>query len=237
VHYWRIAELAGQIIHDIGSSRYHLEGGGGFGTLLGYSGIASDGLAARIPNGGGFIHNGGSLPTLASPCSIECWLYPMGTFGAVQEIFHFGNYGLSFSGATLQLQAFAGGIQVTDPVALTVQSWFHVVMTYDSTTIRLYKNGTQVGTIGGGVAQGATHIEIGQTPTGTNPIDCFITECAWYAGVLSAARVAAHHTAQELTGAPVFSASGASGSNGSVTLDPSQLARILNAVEKTFPTT
>ena len=86
----------------------------------------------------------GNINTLRG--TIMAWVYPYAAYGAVYlwraTGTTTGNIILRTNGANLE--AFWGTSQITGTGALTGNTWQHVAITYDSTTLRLYVNGAEV---------------------------------------------------------------------------------------------
>ena len=76
---------------------------------------------------------------------------------------------------------------------------YHVVGTYDGSNLRLYFNGSEVGSaLADSTSIGAftAALNIGRSPLGgVTGTDCQIDEVAIYGSALSAARVSAHYNA------------------------------------------
>ena len=84
-------------------------------------------------------------------------------------------------------------------VVPTLNVWYHIAFTYDGTTVKLYVNGTMVGSYAftGTLGVNATDLEIGRySASSATTQDMRIDEVAVYPTALSAARIAAHYAAR-----------------------------------------
>jgi hypothetical protein len=92
-----------------------------------------------------------SPPTL----TFEGWINPSELPGSglrMGVIDNDGSYGMFLQNGGV-FCTMSAALQVTVPIALNV--FTHVACTYDGTTVTMFVNGAQVGTLGGGVALGA----------------------------------------------------------------------------------
>jgi hypothetical protein len=153
---------------------------GKFGGALDYDGVNDWVTVADKP----------SLD-LTTGMTLEGWVYPTraGDAGnwkalAVKEtnsglawaLYPFGDRGLPSGHA-----ATANELWASAPSALTLNTWSHVAVTYDGTTIRFYVNGVQVG----------TRVQSGPLQTSSQPLrfggDAVWSE--WFAGRLDEIRI------------------------------------------------
>lgn len=88
----------------------------------------------------------------------------------------------------------AGGSSINDTVALAAGTIYHLVYTFDGTTHRVYKNGTQILSTAGTRDAGGP-IGICGYPGGTGTANVKADEIALYRAALSPGRAAAHYAA------------------------------------------
>lgn len=87
---------------------------------------------------------------------------------------------------------------VNSAAVFTANTTYHVAMTFDTTTIRVYVNGTLVGSIvlSGNASPGITGLTIGQPTYNANTFLGTVDEVAFYGSALSAAQLTAHNAAR-----------------------------------------
>jgi hypothetical protein len=97
----------------------------------------------------------------------------------------------------LRFRLRAGG-ETTTLIATTgtlpLNAWYHAAATYDGTTMRLYLNGTEVGSVAksGNLSRGSNvAVNIGRSPEGSNYLRGAIDDVRLYSSALTAAEVAA----------------------------------------------
>jgi hypothetical protein len=90
-----------------------------------------------------------------------------------------------------------GGSNAAVNVAtLATGAWTHIAMTYNGTTLSLYRNGALEGTNTGTILASTAPLTIGAAPGGVFPFPGKIDELTYHGGVvLTAAQIAAMHTA------------------------------------------
>jgi len=77
---------------------------------------------------------------------------------------------------------------------LPLNTWYHAAATYDGTTMRLYLNGTEVGSVAksGSISRGRnSSVDLGRSPDGSNYLSGAIDDVRIYSSALTAAEVAA----------------------------------------------
>lgn len=203
---WRFGERSENTAHDYaGGFHADLVGNvelGRPGALAGeadtaYGFVASSRAAVEVPL---------TLPMPAAPFSLEAWARLSGAENTDRTVI--GNVGLSPSrGARLQVSAdgrwefWCGGPEgvgvITGPYAETGK-WSHVVGTWDGAVSRLFVNGAEVGSRGGGFTPGpAFPLRIGANSSDLGLIADFfegdLDEVAVYDRVLTPERVIAHY--------------------------------------------
>jgi hypothetical protein len=176
---------------DAGSGSTIADDSGNGRTLT----VASGSYTASGHTGAGFQNTGGSATTGASgtvtavsgtACSIMGWIKPSAlpaggshlAFGAMQSNGNtdFGIYtqrGDFSTSNVLQGDArIGGGLVAANDGALTVGTWVHVALTFDGTTLKLFKDGTQVQTVSnaGSLANTGTLYVAGISLEGTGAV-------------------------------------------------------------------
>ncbi len=98
----------------------------------------------------------------------------------------------------LQFRLKAGGGGTATLIASTgtlpLNTWYHAAATYDGSTMRLYLNGTEVGSVAesGSIARGrSVPINLGRSPEGSNYLRGAMDDVRVYSSTLTAAEVAA----------------------------------------------
>jgi len=236
LHWWRCSDPGGSIVHDYGSAPQAAWGQAG-NTIQRFTGIAADGGSAFFPGNSdmGTVDN---LANWVSPMSLECWVWQLARFAVKQIPFYVGSAtaatGLSISATGVP--GCSGTVAVNGAVAIPIQSWHHLACTYDEVNLRLYVDGVQVQ-----LGASAVHLSVaapgflGEDVNLANRFRGFIAEAAQYATALSAARIAAHFAAWEVTAFPVYTGAGAVDiTTGGITPDPAQLAALVAYVSRAY---
>jgi hypothetical protein len=85
---------------------------------------------------------------------------------------------------------------MTTPAALALNVWTHIAVTYDGATLRLYRNGAQIGSRAqtGNIAVGNQPLRIGGNNVSGEFFNGLIDEVRVYNRALSAAEIAADMT-------------------------------------------
>ena len=97
----------------------------------------------------------------------------------------------------LQFRLKAGGSTATLTASsgtLPLNTWYHAVATYDGSKMRLYLNGTEVGSVAesGSISRGRNvPVNLGRSPEGSNYLRGAIDDVRIYSSALTAAEVAA----------------------------------------------
>lgn len=208
VAYWKLNETSGTAMVDSsGNSRDGTYSGGvtfnqRIGNLSGA--VRLDGVSghATVPYG--------SWMDFTTGWTVECWIQPAGFgVGLITRAWTTGQpiqYAIMLrSGSGSTLSGFGGGKYTSsawDLVSTTANgaifSVFHVVATFDGTTIILYVNGFKIGAIartGFATAPQPLYIGADWSLTSNSFLNGLISSCALYSTALSESRVIAHYNA------------------------------------------
>jgi hypothetical protein len=233
-HYWRCSDPGGGFLHDIGAAAQKALTVTGQNTMP-YSGVASEGGSTWIDAGGGAIHRTGD--TAKSPQSLECWVW-LHFPPVAQEIFlsHVESLGISAAGLPTW---FNNAANLASAVALTEQTWHHLVGTYGPANgQKLYVDALQVGTgaFGAGFGPVVAVESLGISVAGANTASANIAEAATYDIELTPARITAHYLAADtLASRPTYKPQGTFDvTTGISDLSSADIAAILAAVRRTY---
>ena len=97
----------------------------------------------------------------------------------------------------LQFRLRTGGVTTTliaSTGTLPLNTWYHAAATYDGSTMRLYLNGTEVGSVAksGSISRGRNvSVHLGRSPEGSNYLRGAIDDVSVYSSALSAPEIAA----------------------------------------------
>jgi RHS repeat-associated protein len=224
VGYWRLDETSGTTAADSSSGHANpLTYQGGFTLLTQPGAISGDADPAVSLNGTtGAVTATKATTTGTTNWSLEAWLNPstLPQAGVVAYDGQIGTNGYGFAvGATNGSSLTSGSHLIGILGSVTMfdsgfnfsapNTWYHVVMTRDTSKVTLYANAVAQATTStqAPVAPGA-RFSLGSgftsTPAQTNPFAGSIDEAASYNALLSPARILAHYT----EGAAVQSAFG-----------------------------
>jgi hypothetical protein len=243
VHFWRCADPGGLLAHDIGSAPEALLNSGANPTKLGYSG-PNVGGGSFLQTTDGSVLKSYTLFALALPYTVECMYWPhdvaQGASYTVVSLDNPATVDIRITESVASLVNFVGGgVQVVSLTALVRQTWNHLAMTVSGAgAIATYINGVAgpAGVGGAGIAAGGYCIG-GRTDNSIRASGC-ISEVAFYAAALTAARIAAHDAAvDQRTQRPIYTQFGGA-SYPSSTPSPAptsaDTALILSSVRKTY---
>lgn len=206
--YFRMGISSGTTLSDISGRGYSATLNGGF-TLAQPGALAVSTDTAISFNGStGYA----SLSNLILPCvtsfTFECWVkfnavsnYPIliGQDDAQHNLkgFNFGLFSTVEQGFYCNVAVNGVWKQATNNAALSAGTWYHLVAVFNGTSILLYKNGVQVGSIAasGSMTPSSNPIYLASCPTPTDYLNGTLDECAGYGYALSAARILAHYNA------------------------------------------
>jgi Concanavalin A-like lectin/glucanases superfamily len=196
--YYRLDETSGSTAYDSTPNARNGTISSGV-TLSQVGGIAGDTDTAmsfaRASSGHITLPQSG-LPTGSSQWSVEAWCCPTTTTGGYYMIAGFGTYTthemavIGINGGTL-LSTYSGDI---GGPTVKVNTWYHVVGTFDGTNINLYTNGTLSAHTAEvpNIVLNFANIGAG---SGADYFNGIIDEVAIYSYALSATQVAAHYAA------------------------------------------
>lgn len=204
LHYWRLADPGGGAAIDIGSARENVYTAGG-APQLGYSGPVSDGGSCFFLGNAWF--KSAQTPTRSPPYTLECWVWQAATPTNDVWAFSCNNAKIGDANGTAYAIATVTAFALASTTAVPAGSWHHLVLTVTTTVMTIWLDGVIVAT--------ASHATGAQTAAdfigsdGTNAMQGFVAECAFYAFVLGNARIAAHFAApDQLTLAPTYKIGG-----------------------------
>ena len=197
--YWQLNEGSGSVASD--------SAGGGTGTLM------NGPVWTAGHDGGGLALDGSNdyvaLPNLdvsGSEITIAAWVRFSNLPGGVDQRIiskavdasEQGHYWMIGQiGNRLRFRLKAGGTTTTliaNSGDLAVNTWYHVAAVYDGSTMRLYLNGVQVGSVAktGTLAQNASvAVNIGRNPEGLNHFSGTLDEVRIYNQSLTATEITA----------------------------------------------
>ena len=199
-------------LDDTGATAADLAGYGNVGTFNGTvtKGVQGAGSGSKAVD---FLGTGYALvnPTtlinnIAAAFTVAAWIFPTSTAaGGIINRHHTGvaipfmlNAGgdgaFSISGHRLWggYYVVGGGVIIQDPTTLPLNTWTHVAITWDGTTMRLYRNGVQVATapLSNAPTTSANGTYIGLKYDSTAPFPGRIDDVRLYNNALTAAEVA-----------------------------------------------
>ncbi len=175
--------------------------GGKFGGALSFDGVND---AVQVPDDDSL--------DLANGMTIEAWVRPGAANGWRTAIFKPQPSGLVYalygntSGNVPMAEAWidGGARKASGSTQLPVDAWSHLAATYDGTVVRMYVNGTPLGTASrtGGILTSAEPLWIGANPVWPEPFIGQIDEVRIYDRALTAEQVQADMNTPIDTGPP-----------------------------------
>lgn len=204
--YLRFDETTGSIAKDVL--------GRANGTYVGAVGLGQPGVLG--PDGGSSAKMGGQLGTFVSlgdvfdfaanaPFTFEIWMNPdvidatyrrlAGKVGPNEQGWSIGV--LTPLGYNVVLQSDGGKVGFGVGGFVSAKAWTHVVVTYDGSIVRTYRNGTPGDSQAGkpNLPDTAADLILGALPSGFNAFEGRIDELAIYGKALPFDRVTAHYAA------------------------------------------
>lgn len=242
LYYWRLADPPGGSIASVGSNlqRLYLNTGN---PQLGFTGPVSDGGSCLFTGKDAFISP--LQLTRVPPYTLEGWFFISAAPASDAYVTSLANAKLGVQGSTAKELMTVTSFAYAPGQVVASAGWHHLVFTVSSTTIEMFYDGVSVGSTAHATASqtdyawvGATGNAVGST-TATNFMQGWGSEVAYYASVLSHARILAHFNAADQVGlVPQNQVVGVFNPvTGSTTYNTDVLQSILAAVQKTFPTT
>jgi chitodextrinase len=176
---------------------------GKFGKALTFNGTSA---VVTVPNSASL--------QLTSGMTVEAWVYPTGTNTGWRDVIYKAddNYYLeaSTSNGTPGIGIVVGGqhTEAITPTPLAANTWTFLSATYDGTTLRMYVNGTQVGSqpVTGPIVTSNNPLQIGGDSLYGQYFSGMIDEVRVYNTALSPAQIQADMAMALGGSAPLFSA-------------------------------
>ncbi|MCC6223272.1 MAG: hypothetical protein IT201_07230, partial [Thermoleophilia bacterium] len=205
--FWRLGDPAGQTLAQDAS------GGGHHGTFVNGAEAGVNGaLAGEADTGARLdgVNDYADLGAVASvagtaPFTLEAWVRPSSVSSSYRRLLS-GEWtqGGQRQGILLQLNETYGftlqrwvngaGRGASSKTTIGPGTWYHVIGTYDGTTLRIYVNGSLKGSRADSrnLASSPQSVQLGRATTGGNLLQGDVDEVAVYPFALAAARVAEH---------------------------------------------
>ena len=199
--YWRLGEASGTS-SAADASGNGLSGAYDPGVLLGQPGALSSDTAATFVGGAGVVLAPAAALDLSGAVSVEAWVRPSaasqngGIFEKTINGYVNSQYMLFLEAGVVKfrVRTASGVLTPVDGPVLPLQTWSHVVGTFDGGALRLYVNGALVNTAAASVlASGSGPSYIGHLGQNLYPFQGTLDEVAVFASALSAERVRAHY--------------------------------------------
>ena len=214
-HYWRMADAAGGLAFDIGSSPLHLHGlGTAIAPVMGYAGPNNDGGSCDLSLDGQYMNTGQPVTLQVNPFTMEACVWIWQSLTVTRHIWQIqsaNQIALFRNGAAWSFTY--NGATMVNAAAYTAQKWHHVVGTYDGVHIQLYVDSNPgVAVAIGPQAALAVISEISTNLGLTTFGGSYYSELAYYHTALSQTRVSAHFAALDnVNQAPISKANGSGG--------------------------
>jgi hypothetical protein len=238
VSYWRLGETSGTAACDAtgrNSATYAA------GVTLGRAGApAGDPDRAATLDGTSGEVDAASDASLnpVSGYSVEAWVAPAATTTGQTVARRDGQFLLRMDGSSLTFRVYRSGgtfVDLSTPAVVSAGAWQQVVATWDGTTMRIYRNGTQAASVAasGTPATVTAPLRLGSS-TGYDRLAGGLDDVSFYNGALSAAQVQSHYSSATASGGVsctiYVSPSGSAGSTGGSASSPTTLASAVGAV-------
>lgn len=205
---WRMDDPTGSgvALDDIGTSHANVKSGVTLGTAGAITGDTNTAMTFNGTTGHLEVANPAGLNP--ATWTVEAWAYPTGGTGAIRTVIastdtSLRSYEIRATDTNLwSLRcSISGGAAVLTGPAVRLNEWTHLVGAYDSSVLRFFVNGVEVGS--GGTAclasDGLRPLRIGGGSPENDALSYqfpgSIDEVAVYDNAISATRVAAHYAA------------------------------------------
>ena len=198
--YWRLGEPSGPVAcATAGPSGSYSPTGATLGQAGAPAGDADTSVALNGTTGSIAVPDAPALDP--ARLTLEAWVRPTSVAGSQAIARKDGQYYLKIYDGKLELWLWwnpTTRITWTSPAVMQAGSWQHVVATFDGSTARLYRNGTQVYSRAGSgtLAVTANPLQWGDALVGgvsQNFLGGGLDEVALYGTALSAAQVSSHY--------------------------------------------
>ncbi|TME65579.1 MAG: DUF11 domain-containing protein, partial [Chloroflexi bacterium] len=201
--FWRLGDAAGSS-SALDSSGNSLTGAVDPGVSFRQPGAISGDTAATFPGSGpAIVVPASAVLDLANAVSVEAWVRPTlaGQNGGIYEKTVNGwvnsQYMLFLEAgvAKFRVRTASGALLPVDGPALALNTWSHLVGTFDGSVLRLYVNGALAATsaAAGPLNSGSGPSFLGRLGQNLYPFQGSIDEVAVFSGALSPDRVRAHY--------------------------------------------
>jgi hypothetical protein len=208
VGYWRLGETAGSVAVGVTGASNGTYAGGVTPSAFPNTGLLNDtdgAIAFNATSGKITIPHVASF-VLTNAASFEVWAKPNTVAGA-SERWVFNKGVNTFYLAIQSGQAVAGvtsttvGIKQALTTLVTAGAWQHLVMTFNSTTLILYRNGVNVASVavGGNIVATTAAINVGSKEGTMGWYDGRLDEVALYNIALTPAQILADYQRGALT--------------------------------------
>lgn len=201
--YWHCGESSGSLSDSSGNSRTLTAAAS---PTYSVTSLVAGGDAAVNTTNGSFSRSDSTLAGYVSAWSLEAWVKRTATWSGENAAISTNytgakvTYALRTNGNRIQAAFWpndgAGWKVAQSTFDLALNTTYHVVGTWDGTTLRLYINGTLDNSSTPGVSPGATTIVyLGRRGYADERLAADIDEPAIYPATLSAGRILAHYNA------------------------------------------
>jgi hypothetical protein len=150
-----------------GATAADVSGNGNTGTIVGATWTSEGQYDAALSfDGAGdmVVVNSSSSLNLSAGMTLEAWVYPTASAARWRDVVYKDKDVYYLEASSYQNAPAGGGSFATGPTygasALPINTWTHLAVTYDRTTVRLYVNGVQV----------ASRAQSGAIGTSSNPL-------------------------------------------------------------------
>lgn len=166
------------LAYEFEDSALDLSGSGNDGTLVGSASYSTGDVSGKwLDVSGGYVNiaNSSSMD-LNTAISVSAWVNPDATGGPrtiISKRSAWSSTGIPFElvidGNEISARVIGNSPLTTSGASITSGTTYHVGMTWDGSTLRIYKNGLQVTSTGvsGTVTNNSTDVRVGILPDGT----------------------------------------------------------------------